>query len=40
MTNTGRGTEAGSVTGAADKDYNLIWFVEACLSLNPWMVGR
>lgn len=25
-------TEAGVVTGTADKDYNLIWFTEACLS--------
>jgi hypothetical protein len=24
--------EAGAVTGTADKDYNLIWFTEACLS--------
>jgi len=24
--------EAGAVTGTQDKDYNLIWFVEACLS--------
>lgn len=24
--------ETGSVTGAKDKDYNLIWYVEACLS--------
>lgn len=24
--------ETGSVTGTADKDYNVIWFVEACLS--------
>jgi hypothetical protein len=24
--------EAGNVTGTADKDYNLIWFTEACLS--------
>jgi hypothetical protein len=26
------GTESGHVTGTVDKDYNLIWFVEACLS--------
>lgn len=26
------GTETGHVTGTADKDYNLIWFVETCLS--------
>jgi hypothetical protein len=25
-------TEAGIVTGTADKDYNLIWFTETCLS--------
>jgi hypothetical protein len=25
-------TETGHVTGTKDKDYNLIWFVEACLS--------
>lgn len=24
--------EAGEVTGTMDKDYNLIWFVEQCLS--------
>ncbi|SEG82358.1 hypothetical protein SAMN05444920_10536 [Nonomuraea solani] len=24
--------ETGSVTGTQDKDYNLIWFVEQCLS--------
>src|SRR5436190_1190170 len=24
--------EAGTVTGTADKDYNLIWFTEACLN--------
>jgi hypothetical protein len=24
--------ETGSVTGTADKDYNIIWFTEACLS--------
>jgi hypothetical protein len=29
MTNT---SEAGNVTGTKDKDYNLIWFTEACLS--------
>jgi hypothetical protein len=26
------GTETGHVTGTADKDYNLVWFLEACLS--------
>ncbi|MGW5611638.1 hypothetical protein ACWEWI_37375 [Streptomyces sp. NPDC003753] len=25
-------TETGNVTGTKDKDYNLIWFIEACLS--------
>jgi hypothetical protein len=29
MTST---TETGDVTGTRDKDYNLIWYVEACLS--------
>lgn len=24
--------ETGGVTGTADKDYNLIWYVEACLN--------
>ena len=24
--------ESGSVTGTKDKDYNVIWFVEQCLS--------
>lgn len=24
-------TETGHVTGTMDKDYNIIWFVEACL---------
>jgi hypothetical protein len=24
--------EAGEVTGTKDKDYNIIWFVEQCLS--------
>ncbi|MGX1274092.1 hypothetical protein [Streptomyces phaeoluteigriseus] len=26
------GAETGDVTGTRDKDYNLIWYVEACLS--------
>ena len=26
------GTETGQVTGTKDKDYNIIWFPEACLS--------
>ena len=25
-------TETGDVTGTKDKDYNIIWFVEQCLS--------
>ncbi|WP_028930320.1 hypothetical protein [Pseudonocardia asaccharolytica] len=25
-------SETGQITGTADKDYNLIWFLEACLS--------
>ena len=25
-------TEAGTVTGTKDKEYNIIWFVEQCLS--------
>ena len=29
MTNT---AEGGQVTGTKDKDYNVIWFVEQCLS--------
>ncbi|CAL9283250.1 hypothetical protein [Streptomyces rubradiris] len=29
MTST---SETGGVTGTRDKDYNLIWYVEACLS--------
>jgi hypothetical protein len=24
--------ETGQITGTEDKDYNIIWFVEACLS--------
>ena len=29
MTNT---SETGDITGTKDKDYNIIWFTEACLS--------
>jgi hypothetical protein len=29
---TGSGQEAGRVTGTPDKDYNLVWFTEQCLS--------
>jgi hypothetical protein len=25
-------TETGDVTGTKDKDYNIIWFTESCLS--------
>ena len=25
-------TEAGEITGTQDKDYNIIWFTEQCLS--------
>ena len=25
-------TESGHITGTKDKDYNIIWFVEQCLS--------
>jgi hypothetical protein len=25
-------TETGQVTGTKDKDYNILWFTEACLS--------
>jgi hypothetical protein len=25
-------TEGGEITGTRDKDYNIIWFVEQCLS--------
>jgi hypothetical protein len=25
-------TETGNVTGTRDKDYNLLWYTEACLS--------
>ena len=25
-------TETGQMTGTKDKDYNLIWYVEACLT--------
>lgn len=29
---TDNGQEAGRVTGTKDKDYNVIWFTEVCLS--------
>jgi hypothetical protein len=25
-------TETGGITGTADKDYNILWFTETCLS--------
>jgi len=25
-------SEGGTITGTADKDYNLLWFVERCLN--------
>lgn len=25
-------TEGGQITGTKDKDYNIVWFVEQCLS--------
>jgi hypothetical protein len=27
-----QGSETGQVTGTRDKDYNIIWFTEVCLS--------
>ena len=32
MTNMLMDTETGDITGTPDKDYNLIWFTETCLS--------
>jgi len=32
MTDTRMDTETGDITGTADKDYNIIWFTERCLS--------
>jgi hypothetical protein len=32
MTDTRMDTETGGITGTADKDYNIIWFTETCLS--------
>jgi hypothetical protein len=29
---TVQATETGQITGTKDKDYNIIWFVEQCLS--------
>ena len=32
MANGGMDAETGGITGTADKDYNIIWFTETCLS--------
>jgi hypothetical protein len=32
MTEMRMDAETGGITGTADKDYNIIWFTEACLS--------
>jgi hypothetical protein len=32
MTDVRMDTETGGITGTADKDYNIIWFTERCLS--------
>jgi len=32
MTDGRNDADTGGVTGTADKDYNIIWFTEACLS--------
>ena len=32
MTDARMNTETGDITGTADKDFNLIWFTESCLS--------
>lgn len=32
MTDRAMDTETGGITGTADKDYNIIWFAETCLS--------
>jgi hypothetical protein len=32
VTDTRSNTETGDITGTADKDYNVIWFTENCLS--------
>ncbi len=32
MTSDAAGQETGQVTGTKDKDYNLVWFTEQCLS--------
>lgn len=32
MTTTLMDTETGQITGTKDKDYNILWFTETCLS--------
>jgi hypothetical protein len=32
MAETAEKSETGGITGTKDKDYNIIWFVEQCLS--------
>jgi hypothetical protein len=32
MTDLRMDTETGDITGTPDKDYNIIWFTETCLS--------
>jgi hypothetical protein len=32
MTDVRSDTETGGITGTPDKDYNIIWFTEQCLS--------
>jgi hypothetical protein len=32
MTDLRTDTETGGITGTPDKDYNIIWFTETCLS--------
>jgi hypothetical protein len=32
VTDTRANTETGDITGTADKDYNIIWFTETCLT--------
>jgi hypothetical protein len=32
MTDLVMDTETGGITGTPDKDYNLLWFTETCLS--------
>jgi hypothetical protein len=32
MANTLKDVETGDITGTADKDYDIIWFTETCMS--------